>query len=174
MQQIHVKRYNESKAVGYQGSIEPEDRSWVLFVRSDGEPSLFRRVEVSANPDGSNAEHLYVDVELPGVMADTVADAVVAALPDPSGPTPLDFTITQQDGVFWARLNCRAVACSGATEHEAIQALLNYVAKLCVAGCLDHTGRPMRWHSKRRYEAAFGPENGKADHVDALAEAPHA
>lgn len=41
MQSIKVKRY-KSPAVGFSGSIEPEDRSWVLFIASDGIPSLFR------------------------------------------------------------------------------------------------------------------------------------
>ena len=41
MQKIHVKRY-ESPTVGFAGSIEPEDRSWVLFIAKDGAPSLFR------------------------------------------------------------------------------------------------------------------------------------
>ena len=62
----------------------------------------------------------------------------------------------RRDG-FLAMLNCRNVGSWGVTEHEAIKNLLNYVAKLCVAGCLDHTGKPMVTRgSDRRYKAAFG------------------
>lgn len=43
---------------------------------------------------------------------------------------------------FTAYLNARSIGCWGETEHAAVQSLLNYVARLCVAGHLDHTGRP--------------------------------
>lgn len=44
MQNIHVKRY-EAPTAGYLGSIEPEDRSWIVFVAADGTPSLWERAE---------------------------------------------------------------------------------------------------------------------------------
>lgn len=42
MQNIVVSRYRQPDKVGWAGSVEPEDRSWILFLRADpGEPSLF-------------------------------------------------------------------------------------------------------------------------------------
>ena len=40
MQNILVERY-EHNTVGYQGWIEPEDRSWIVFVADDGTPVFF-------------------------------------------------------------------------------------------------------------------------------------
>ena len=49
MQAIHIKRYEHPESTGYAGSIEPEDRSWVLFIPNDGSmPQLFVEVEVPA------------------------------------------------------------------------------------------------------------------------------
>ena len=42
MQRIYVKRY--VNAPNYQGMIEPEDRSWIVFIANDGEATLWRRV----------------------------------------------------------------------------------------------------------------------------------
>lgn len=53
MQNIHIQRYEDPKSVGYQGTVTPENRSWVLWIKSDGTPELFRRVETSANEDGT-------------------------------------------------------------------------------------------------------------------------
>jgi hypothetical protein len=36
---ISVGRY--STEVGYQGWLEPEDRSWIMFVQGDGTPQVF-------------------------------------------------------------------------------------------------------------------------------------
>lgn len=57
MQQIHVKRY-ESTAAGYAGTIEPEDRSWVLFIANDGTPSLY--IGVTSESEDGKTEHGYV------------------------------------------------------------------------------------------------------------------
>ncbi len=47
MQNIHVKRYSHPSKVGYAGSIEPEDRSWILFIPDDGSvPQLWQQGEV--------------------------------------------------------------------------------------------------------------------------------
>jgi len=54
-------RYSHPKAVGYQGSIEPEDSSWVVFVDNQGEPTLWRRVETTT-ADGKT-DSFYADVE---------------------------------------------------------------------------------------------------------------
>jgi hypothetical protein len=60
MQAIHVRRYEQPHS--YQGSIEPEDRSWVVFIGTDGQPELWRR---SATSDSSTStEHGYERVGL--------------------------------------------------------------------------------------------------------------
>jgi hypothetical protein len=41
MSNISVHRYGED--VGYIGWIEPNDRSWIVFVNDDGKPELFGR-----------------------------------------------------------------------------------------------------------------------------------
>ncbi len=41
MADIHVGRYDHPAEVGYQGWIEPGDRSWVMFVDLDGRPVVF-------------------------------------------------------------------------------------------------------------------------------------
>lgn len=38
---ITVGRYEHPGSVGYQGWIEPEDKSWVAFVDNDGHPQFF-------------------------------------------------------------------------------------------------------------------------------------
>ena len=54
MQNIHVKRYEHPENVGWAGTIEPEDGSWILFIPLDQAkmPSLFIEVEV---PEDENA-----------------------------------------------------------------------------------------------------------------------
>lgn len=44
MQKIHVARYSHP-GHGYVGWIEPEDRSWLLFVAADGPPVLMLPVD---------------------------------------------------------------------------------------------------------------------------------
>jgi hypothetical protein len=61
MQNIHVKRYESSQGTGYQGCIEPEDRSWIVFIDNAGAPALWRRVEVR-DTDGKT-EHAYAPTE---------------------------------------------------------------------------------------------------------------
>jgi hypothetical protein len=41
MGNITVGRYDRPGSTGYQGWVEPEDRSWVMFVRNDGSPVVF-------------------------------------------------------------------------------------------------------------------------------------
>ena len=40
MDKITIKRYDPSVA-GYQGTIEPEDRSWIVYVGIDGVPLFY-------------------------------------------------------------------------------------------------------------------------------------
>lgn len=60
MPNIHVYRYKDpANVAGWAGWIEPEDKSWILFVRLDGgAPMLFRRE----------------DGELVGVQSSAVVD----------------------------------------------------------------------------------------------------
>jgi len=60
MQNIHIKRYNHPQDVGYQGTIEPEDGSWILFIPLDEAklPQLFIEVEVPASEKHDNLEAL--------------------------------------------------------------------------------------------------------------------
>lgn len=41
MTDIHVGRYSKPAEVGWQGWIEPADKSWVMFVDNDGGPVVF-------------------------------------------------------------------------------------------------------------------------------------
>ena len=42
MGNIKVGRYEEPEKVGgWQGWIEPEDKSWIAFIREDGVPIVF-------------------------------------------------------------------------------------------------------------------------------------
>jgi len=38
---ITVGRYDKPSEVGYQGWIEPEDRSWIAFVDGEGRAQFF-------------------------------------------------------------------------------------------------------------------------------------
>ena len=61
MQNIHVKRYESAQGTAYQGCIEPEDRSWIVFIDDAGAPALSPRVEVK-EADGKVA-HPYEPTE---------------------------------------------------------------------------------------------------------------
>lgn len=41
MTNINVGRYDHPVEVGYQGWIEPDDMSWIMFVDNDGKPIVF-------------------------------------------------------------------------------------------------------------------------------------
>ena len=41
MGNITVSRYPDPEAVGWQGVIEPDDRTWIAFVDLDGHPVFF-------------------------------------------------------------------------------------------------------------------------------------
>ena len=140
MQNIHIQRFKQS--VGFAGQVEADDRSWIVFVDDNGEPSLWRRVEITTGE--GKVEHAYADVEQ--------VCAITTGLPEPeqSAESALDYEVTEIEGVFEARLNARHIVAIGATEHEAVARLINYVAQLCTAGSLDHTGRPAVSNSRRR------------------------
>lgn len=41
MSNIEVGRYDHPESVGYQGWIQPSDRTWILFVKNDGSVQAF-------------------------------------------------------------------------------------------------------------------------------------
>lgn len=41
MGNITVGRYSQPDSTGYQGWIEPDDRTWIAFVKNDGQPVVF-------------------------------------------------------------------------------------------------------------------------------------
>lgn len=43
MKNISVQRYAPSAGHGFSGCIEPEDRSWVLFIRDGGDAVFFSK-----------------------------------------------------------------------------------------------------------------------------------
>lgn len=158
---IHVKRYSDPKPGGWDSTVEPADRSWLVFVHEDGHALFYRRVEIT-NDEGKT-EHAFADVELPGSLP--MQHLQPPELPSQTQlpyPGPIDFEVTagkdpstEKDG-FFAQLNCRSIACWAETEHGAIQALLNYCVRLAVAGALDHSGEPIKHSSRRRYDYVFG------------------
>ncbi len=160
---IHVKRYSDT-AHGWEATVEPEDRAWIVFVPLKGDAVFYRRVEIT-DEDGQTT-HAYADVELPGTLPLQHLQVPDSPPPAATYPYPIDYSVepgreniegVERDG-FYARLNCRQVMCFGVTEHEAVQSLMNYAVQLAVAGSLDHTGRPMKAASHRRYNAVFGGE----------------
>lgn len=41
MQNIHVGRYDNPRATGWAGWIEPGDRSWIAFIDLEGHPTFY-------------------------------------------------------------------------------------------------------------------------------------
>lgn len=41
MSNIVVGRYQHPKECGWQGWIEPEDRTWIMFIDLDGNPKVY-------------------------------------------------------------------------------------------------------------------------------------
>jgi hypothetical protein len=41
MQNISISRYTDPKATGWAGYVQPEDRSWIVYVGLDGRPVVF-------------------------------------------------------------------------------------------------------------------------------------
>lgn len=75
MQNIHVKRYDDPAAVGgFLGTIEPEDRSFIVFVNADGTPQLWLRVKVEGERPGE-VEHSYASAEVLAQIGMSAEDA---------------------------------------------------------------------------------------------------
>jgi hypothetical protein len=49
MSNIEVGRYDDPESVGWQGWVQPEDRSWILYVKTDGSVTAF----LNRDPDGA-------------------------------------------------------------------------------------------------------------------------
>ena len=41
MPKINVGRYEQPSDTGFDGYIEPEDRTWILFIKTDGTPMFY-------------------------------------------------------------------------------------------------------------------------------------
>lgn len=41
MPKLKIGRYDAKQTTNFAGYVEPEDRSWILFVGRDGKPVLF-------------------------------------------------------------------------------------------------------------------------------------
>lgn len=81
MQNIHVRRYQQPAPGGYQGTIEPEDRSWLVFIDKDGHATFWRRAELAAPIGLENvgeviSNEVWYDVE--STMLPSEAEAPVA------------------------------------------------------------------------------------------------
>ena len=64
MQNITIHRYNDPAKVGWFGSVEPEDRSWILFIPvDDGPPSVFVKRDIDTGA-------VYVDEETAKIIDD--------------------------------------------------------------------------------------------------------
>jgi hypothetical protein len=182
MQPIHVKRYLTPN--DWAGYIEPEDRTWIVFVHSNGEATFWRRTEVSVdNNETPVTTSGYVDVEVPRGIAVGTGKPVLPAPVPTEWPGPIDYKTyfvpaqearpAPEDGstpasqgmkAYWAaELSCRDIVFIGDTEHEAVQCLVNEVARLCTAGCMDHTGLPVPGVSPRRRAAVWGPPEPQPD-----------
>lgn len=48
MSNVTIGRYDNPSDVGYQGWIEPDDRTWIAFVATSGAPIFF----LDRDPDG--------------------------------------------------------------------------------------------------------------------------
>jgi hypothetical protein len=61
VQNINVRRY-KSPTGGSLGSVEAEDGSWMVFIDTEGAPTLFRRREHKVE-DGREVSHFVCDVD---------------------------------------------------------------------------------------------------------------
>ena len=52
MQNIIVRRYEHPESTGWAGWIEPEDKSWIVFVKNDHTVRVYleHRVDVPSSP----------------------------------------------------------------------------------------------------------------------------
>ena len=41
MPNIKIGRYKDPKSVGFQGWVEPKDKSWIAFIGLDGAPTVY-------------------------------------------------------------------------------------------------------------------------------------
>ena len=55
MKNIKIGRYADPQAIGYTGWIEPEDRTWTLFIGLDGAAELYSTTVEPAEPVAGDA-----------------------------------------------------------------------------------------------------------------------
>lgn len=159
MQNIHVNRYQSPNS--YQGCIEPEDRSWIVFVRNDGLATFWRRTEITVQSESpgvsASTQHVYCDAEVPLLRTDGDCLPPIETKDRPSAgaAAPLDYTIHPAEGGFkcsaqcaqrlrvWrdrarcsaraAELRRRAVHCWGTRPHRCPMCRQSAQARVCLA-----------------------------------------
>jgi len=84
MEKIIIKRY-EPESAGYQGTIEPEDKSWILYVGKDGAPLFYphRHEDGGVACQGvgrHNTPHVFHDLPtIENVSDDLLQEAIAEA-----------------------------------------------------------------------------------------------
>lgn len=77
MQNVHVRRYPQSHP--YQGTVEPEDRSWIIFIDNKGHATFWRRAQLEVPPEPVDGYGQIVSNEIWYDVEDVVsAQAAVA------------------------------------------------------------------------------------------------
>ncbi len=61
MQSIHVRRYGPGGPAGFLGTVEPDDRSWIIYVDKQNQASFWRRRETT--DEEGRVEHSYYNAE---------------------------------------------------------------------------------------------------------------
>lgn len=158
---IHIRR-----PVGsiLRNIVTPADGSWMVLVDNTGEATFWRRTTAESSVEDGKVFDIFVDAELPTHVLDGCEASPIPPPLATLAPGALDFTVKQASECepgedaprWWASLVNRAIAAHGKTEHEAVAALMNYVAQLCTAGSLDHTGEPVFGRNERRRRAVWG------------------
>ena len=85
MQNIAISRYGDQKPTrAWAGSIEPEDRSWILFVDVDNIPHLYVHRDVGADEARERGLTPYDPETKRGIRGEYVPAAL---MPDSGPPT---------------------------------------------------------------------------------------
>lgn len=83
MQNIHVRRYQSPAPGGYQGTIEPEDKSWIVFIDKDGKASFWRKGQLDVPIGLENCGECISNEVWYDVESTTLPEALEAA-PQPN------------------------------------------------------------------------------------------
>ena len=85
MQSIAINRYGEQKPTrAWDGSIEPNDRSWILFVDTDNVPQLYLHRDISGDEAIERGMAPYDPATKKGVRGEYVT---AANMPEGERPT---------------------------------------------------------------------------------------